>query len=182
MKRILLIFAVLTSMVLSSCIPSTSTLISNLSSSAVQTNPRVSTITPLITSSATMPIHPTNSTNPVTETYYIFGVIGDQNLTLKTINSWNGTGNQVLDFSVTRPSVINYSYSNSSLGSFDWGIQGGNSGDYAKLGSSYWDRPMSPERQSGSFTFGSMQLSETGTFRLKINSAGCQWHIKLGTQ
>ena len=121
---------------------------------------------------------------PLVEKYYIFGVMGDRNLSLKTIKSWDGTGNNVLEFSVTQPSVINYSYTATSsiTSNFDWGLQGGNSGNYAKLGSTFWDRTMSPERQSGNYTFGSIELGDVGTFKLKITAIGCHWYIKLGTE
>ena len=40
---------------------------------------------------------------------------------------------------------------------------------------------MSPERASGNYTFGSIVLSDTGKYELKITSTGCNWFVKIGT-
>jgi hypothetical protein len=108
---------------------------------------------------------------------------GIKTIQLKTIYSWKGTGNKALEFSTSPPSVVNYAYSNTNniANAFDWGIQGGNSSAFAEIWSSWWDKPMSPERASGNYTFGSIVLSDTGKYELKITSTGCNWFVKIGT-
>lgn len=98
---------------------------------------------------------------------------------LYTFKFQEGTGDSTIDIDVTHtPSVINYGHSppTSKVGSdFLLEIQGG---EYTQLGSGYWMSYPYQEVGNGGFYI----LGKIETYRVRIQSYGCDWWLKVGSE